>query len=59
MMSNNWMTCTSCHSVVQFNATGTCLGCQWGFAGQQDEDKYNKMYDELEAKKRRKKDKKV
>jgi len=35
-----WMTCNSCRAVVQLNSTGICLGCQGGFAGQQQEDKY-------------------
>ena len=41
-MSNEdkWMSCTSCHAVVQLNATGVCLGCQGGFGGQAEEDKY-------------------
>ncbi len=37
---NSWMSCTSCHAVVQLNATGICLGCQGGFSGQHEEDKY-------------------
>jgi len=41
-MSNEdkWMSCTSCHAVVQLNATGVCLGCQGGFGGQAEEDEY-------------------
>ena len=40
MNNDKWMICTCCHAVVQLNATGICLGCQGGFAGPQDEDKY-------------------
>jgi len=39
-MSDKWMTCTTCKAIVQFNNTGICLGCQGGFSGQQDEDRY-------------------
>ena len=39
-MDDKWMTCTSCHALVQLNATGTCLGCQGGFNPLNEEDKY-------------------
>lgn len=30
-LGNNWMQCTTCKSVVRFNNTGICIGCQEGF----------------------------
>jgi len=48
-MNEKWMCCTCCHAVVQLNATGICLGCQGGFCGQLDEDKY-KPEEELKGK---------
>ena len=32
-----FMHCTTCKGLVQVNATGTCLGCQKGFAGPQED----------------------
>ena len=51
MIDDKWMSCTSCHAIVQLNATGVCLGCQGGFAGQQEEDKYVSPEERQEPKK--------
>lgn len=32
-----FMHCTTCHHLVQVNATGICMGCQMGFAGPQED----------------------
>jgi len=36
----HWMTCTTCKAIVQMNCTGTCLGCQRGFTGTPQEDRW-------------------
>lgn len=43
-----YMTCTACKSLVQVNATGICLGCQGGFSGQQEADRYIDKETQLE-----------
>lgn len=50
VMTDKWMTCTTCKAIVQLNATGTCLGCQGGFAGQQDADRYIPIETKLRTK---------
>jgi len=51
-----WMTCNSCRAVVQLNSTGICLGCQGGFAGQQQEDKYIPEEEKIQKLKAREKE---
>lgn len=50
----DWMTCTTCKTVVKANETGTCLSCQGGFTGKLGKDAYlftepNDYYPEVEA----------
>ena len=33
----DFMHCTCCQTLVQVNPTGTCLGCQRGFVGKQED----------------------
>ena len=49
--SMNFMTCTTCQTVVQQNDIGVCLGCQRGFVGVPQEDVYEpeKSVEELES----------
>lgn len=47
---SDWMTCTTCKAIVQFNNTGICLGCQGGFRGPQEEDRYMPIETKLESK---------
>lgn len=49
----DWMTCTTCKTVVIANETGTCLSCQGGFSGEIGKDAYlyteqNDYYPEVE-----------
>lgn len=48
-MNNSWMQCTTCKSIVKMNSTGICLGCQGGFAGPQEEDKYEEIKEYKDA----------
>jgi len=49
-MNDKWMTCGACKAIVQLNATGICLGCQLGFDGQHEEDKYIPIETKLQSK---------